>query len=267
MLAAGSVAPIINEPFNSKWNPSRKPFEMLYLPPQTGSPAQALQSSQNGFNRILRHELSAWRHPRRYLRAQQSSLIIIRDVHTCLALTQIWQQLQPAILVLIRHPCALADSWQRVGFSVQERITHLLSQPALIDDYLAPFVEHVSSQKDEFSRLGVYWGAVHFVLTRQKQSHPAWQFITHESLCLQPEQAFVSLAASLQISFAQPGREYLRKHNKPLADTSGLFSLDRISASEPGKWRKSLTSTQIRSVLRAVEPFGVLPEFYPMEHY
>ncbi|MGD2165207.1 MAG: hypothetical protein PVH50_06740, partial [Anaerolineae bacterium] len=90
--------------------------------------------------------------------------VVVKDVHICLAVEHVWERLKPVVVILARHPCAVANSWARLGLDVSFRLDLLLSQERLIEDHLSPFTKHIAGARDYFFSMGAYWGATYHVL-------------------------------------------------------------------------------------------------------
>jgi len=255
-LSAATRSPLIEEPFNWEWHPDRRDYHMKYLP---------AGSEELDTIRILRREIIAWGRPRRTLRVLLHRRVIIRDVLSCLAVEHFWHHLQTRVIIMVRHPCGVASSWIRLGFNVSSRMGILLGQERLLEEHLRPFQAHLKRRQDFYFQLGAYWGATYYVLQRLSLLHPEWRWITHEALCLQPEVGFERLLNHLGYQMGSQGQRFLQAYNREPRAGEGQFSVARVSAQEPGKWKIQLTQNQVSSVLAGAEPFGVLERFYPGE--
>ncbi len=245
---------LIYEPYNAEFHPERRAFEMRYLP---------AGADDAPFLSIFKRELSTpWR-PRRMLKAMRTKAIILKDVHAGLATEYIWEQFRPNIVIIIRNPFAFAASWQRVNFNTNQRVDLLLNQPRLIADHLAPFVDHMHASSDSFYRLGVFWGASYFVMQRIAATHPEWVWVTHESLCADPDAGFANLLTHFGLQQTARGRAFLQSHNRPLRPDETAFSVSRVAADQPDKWRDELTPDQVEAIRSGCVPFELLEAFYP----
>ncbi len=244
-LAAATGARLVHEPFNWLRYPARERFHMRYLPAGAYEPELLA---------ILHNTLK----PRLPWQKRPDS-VLVKDVHVCLALPYIWEHFRPQVIILVRHPCGMAQSWQALDLKVNFRLDLLLSQTAL-QPLLAPFAEHMRRQDDYFFALGAYWGASHYLLDYLSQEQPAWQWVTHEALCLDPVAHYRNLAASMGLG---QGREaqlerFLTANDRRRTAGEGAHSTARITAQEPDKWRRRLTPQQISAVLAGAAPFGML---------
>ena len=254
-VAAATRSRVAHEPFNWKLHPDRVGYHMKYM--LAGSKDVTLLELLHSAMKPKFPFLSRFRRSRR---------VLIKDVHICLAIEYLWEQLRPLIIILVRHPCAMASSWSNLGLEARSRLDLLLAQRRLMQDHLAPFESHMNSEDDYFFEIGAYWGASYYVLSRLAEKHEDWQWVTHEALCVQSLTRFEQLLNDLGMELEGAGRsalcDFLDKHNRERKKKEGAYALARVSVNEPDKWRSALAAEQIRAVTKGAEPFGLLPKFY-----
>lgn len=256
-LAAATGGRIIHEPFNWRNHPARLPYHMLYRSAQADDPTL--------LNIIKRSMRPSWKQAYDWLRPNRP--LVIKDVHICLASAYIEAHLRPRTIIIMRHPCAMAQSWHALKYEVPFRIETLLRQPDLVETYLHPFVSHLQNQNEFFAQVGAYWGASYFILQQIATHHPAWQWVTHEWLCIHSFERFQSLFERLNVALSPRHQiqlnQFLQSNNRPRKAGEGAYSTARSSEAEPDKWRHKLTDEQISAVLHGAAPFGLLEKFYP----
>lgn len=241
---------LVHEPFNWRTFPSRSLYHMRYLSPGAYEPevVRILLRNLKGL------PLPAWRKRRP----------VVKDVHALLAVPYLAEWFNPHVILLVRHPCAVAQSWHRLGLEIRFRLDLLLNQEELFSRWLAPFATHMKQSDDYFYALGAYWGATHYILAQLTLQHPGWQWVTHESLCKGGWQ-FVTLLQRLGLSVHEIDRarldEFLEEHNRKRTTLEGDYSLARASNQEPEKWKRLLTAAQVDAVLAGAVPFGMLEEW------
>lgn len=114
------------------------------------------------------------------------------------------------IILLIRHPFAVANSKRKLGW--KSKVDGFLSQRHLVEDHLAPHLDHIADAHDDFDRLVVEWCVEHIVPFRQfgpGEIHIAF----YENFCTDPNREIHRL-------FSYLGRTY---------DTRVLSALRRPS--------------------------------------
>ena len=253
-IAVATRSRLIHEPFNWKRYPEREKYHMLYLP---------AGSNQMDLIEIIKNE-STPKIP--FIdRLMKDKNVVLKDVHLCLAVEYVWEQLEPDIIILIRHPCGMANSWMKLNFEVRFRLDLLLAQQNLMADHLSPFKNHLSLNRDKWFDIGAYWGASHFVLDQLSKAHCDWKWITHEELCVNSASSYELLLNNLGAKIDPRGQKrllsFINHHNRSIMGKKH-YSVSRISANEPEKWRRHMTPEQIRSVLRGAEPFGIMQKYY-----
>jgi hypothetical protein len=245
---------MIYEPYNSDFYPDRRQFEMRYLP--SGS-------ADKPFLSVFKRELRDLNRPKRTFKITFARAVIVKDVHAGLATEALWERFRPNVVIIIRNPFALAASWQRVGFASDNRIDELLDQPQLVTDHLAPFVDHMRSSADPFFKIGAFWGASYVVMQRLAQNHPEWYWVTHESLCEQPEAGFDRLLAHFGRRQSAHGAAFLANNNRPPTADENAFSVARVAEKQPTKWLDELAPLQVDAIRSGCAPFGLLQQLYP----
>ncbi|MGB0386159.1 MAG: hypothetical protein ACPGWR_15230 [Ardenticatenaceae bacterium] len=245
---------MVHEPFNWKRYPERVNYHMRYMP---------AGYNDNLFIEILHSSMKS-RVPFWDVLCS-SRRRVIKDVHICLAIEYLWEQLNPLVIIIMRHPCAMANSWLALNLEPHSRIDLLLSQEMLCKTYLAPFATHLRSRNDYFFEIGAYWGASYFVLSQIAAQHQEWQWVTHESLCVNSFLSFQQLLSNLGVALTPTQLErlnrFLGKNNRQRTVSEGPYSLARVSAKEPEKWRRQLTQEQQQAILAGAEPFGMIEKF------
>lgn len=245
---------LINEPFNWKRYPQREKYHMLYLTAGSNQPEliEIIEKEKRPKNPIIK-------------RFSKDKPVVLKDVHLCLAVEYVWEQLKPSIIILVRHPCGMANSWMKLNYEVRFRLDLLLSQPNLMEEYLLPFKDHLSLNRDKWFEIGAYWGASYFVLNQLSHTHDEWKWITHEELCVNSANRYQQLLNNLGVKVNLRSQKrlltFLERHNRR---NSGIkpYSVSRISSNEPEKWRRDMTPEQINSVLQGAEPFEILQKYY-----
>ncbi len=252
-LSAATQSVLIEEPFNWEWHPDRISYHMQYLPAGT---------RDGGYIDILHQEIFPLKRPRRCLRVLLNRRVLIRDVLTPLAIEHVWEQLDPWMIIMVRHPCAVAYSWSKLNFEAGSRLEILLGQERLLEEYLSPFRPHMLSSTDYYFQIGAYWGATYSILRRIAANHPDWQWVTHEYLCDELGDGYQNVLRPMGLEFGETGRRFLNENNRERQPGENPFTVARVTQQEPDKWKNQMTSAQISAVLAGVEPFGVWQVFY-----
>lgn len=256
VLSAAPGTAYYHEPFNFKNVPESAPFSLRYVSASDDDPAFA-EYCRKCFSGRQRHPKVIDAQPwwRCWLPVP-TGRVMVKDVHSVLALDWIRQHIAPRTVLVLRHPCAMANSWVRNNWKNEGMYAALLEQPALLDGVLKPFESHLrSAQGDYFSRLGAYWGACYHVALEQQKHHQDWVVIRHEDLLENPGDRFHELAAGLDLPWI--GRMQKRLERSNSAGSDEPFAIKRLLEEEKVKWRKQLEPEQIRAIQAAASPFGI----------
>ena len=249
-VATALRARLVHEPFNWKRFPDREPFHMQY---------RSATDQDDALVKILERSI------RWTIRPLFSPRVVIKDVHICLAAEYVEQALGAKIIIIARHPCGMALSWNALGLKADFRVNLLLSQPRLVERFLAPFADHMRGNADPFFQIGAYWGASYYILDALGQ-HGRWHWITHEALCQQPEAAYWQLLSSVvpesETAVRQRLQTALAATNRPGSRQDGVLAINRVSQQEPDKWRSRLSAEQQTAVLAGAAPFQLVERLF-----
>ncbi len=153
------------------------------------------------------------------------------------------------IVLLLRHPCAVAASRKRLGWGSD--IAPLLEQPALCRDYLRPHLAAMRSE-DPFERQ-VYRWAVHQLVPLSLLKPGQALVVFYEDLVAHPE-------AHLPLLFAYARARRPERAVRGLRRPSVLTkrSLTRLSSAEAlTRWQASVSAEQRARADRVLEQLGL----------
>ncbi len=261
VLGATPGTAYFHEPFNYQKVAEAAPYSLRYVRAEDEDPAFAAYCRRcfagRQRHRFVTSHQPAWR------RILPISLgrVLIKDVHSLLALEWFHHHFAPRIVVVLRHPLAVADSWFRVAKGKNQlAYSRLLGQSTLLEDHLQPFAAHLRAVDNFWSRMGAYWAACYHVVLQQQRRHPDWVVVRHEDLLEDPVARFRELGECLGLRWTARAERRLRDSNA--GDSHQPFVPRRTLAQEKEKWREHLTAEQAAAVIRAAKPFGVAA--YPL---
>jgi hypothetical protein len=173
---------------------------------------------------------------------------LVKDIRANLILKWIRCQFpEIPIILLLRHPCAVARSKLALGWD-----THLedfLRQQDLVEDYLQPFVSEIRGASDQFDKHIFMWCIENYVPLRQFS--PGEIYVAfYEHFCMDPQGEARSLLRHLGYPFRP---EALAMITKPSA-MSRADSAIIAGGSVLDSWRKHIDS---RHITRANEILGL----------
>src|SRR5579872_567618 len=241
------------EPFHGSRVPQCRAFHRSqYLRPQESdptflAPAQAIFSGQlrnpwiDGYNRTL------W--PRRRL---------IKDIRVNLMLGWIRRNF-PAmpVVLLLRHPCAVAYSRSRLHWHSDLEST-FLTQPELVEDYLQPFLQALQDAETELQRYIVKWCVETYVPLMQL--NPGEVLVTtYEDCVLSPKREMERIFDHINKPFSDKVLESIRR---PSSQTRRSRQSGNASAIVSGEsiveaWRRSVAPSDAKRAIETLERFGL----------
>lgn len=246
----------LHEPFNADRHPEMAPYRSRFLRANDLAP-EFLSHCQAAFAGMPKTTLAPGRMNGIYQRFPWfPGRILIKDVHTLLALEWL-QSCFPGIkiVITIRHPCAVAASWFRLGWKTDKSFPRLLHQPELTQAYLNPFQAVLKKAETFWQKMGAFWGASYFVVLNQLQHHPDWILLQHEALCSAPIVNYQRLFQQLGLRWSPQIQKFLTASTQTQSNQS--YGTQRITSQEANKWRSILSADQIQQVREFVEPFGL----------
>jgi hypothetical protein len=131
-------------------------------------------------------------------------------------------------------------------------IEPFLSQPKLIDDFLADKMEVIGRAKTAEEKHAIIWSISNLVPICQFHSHQL-NTIFYENLCSQPEQEFPKI-------FRAIGHEYddsifaaaMQQSTTAIRSSAIVTGGDKLT-----RWKDELSSKQIDQILTVVVEFGL----------
>lgn len=169
---------------------------------------------------------------------------LVKDIRANLLLG--WMKLHfpemPMVLIL-RHPCAVADSRLRLGW--RDNLDEVMSQEKLVEDYLKPFEADILAAKDPFERSVFLWCIENYVPLRQL-GDGGIHIVFYERLLSDPEGELAPLFAFL-------GEEFDATLPRSIAEESGAGrNSRRISG-----WTERVSEIRRRRAAEILELFGM----------
>lgn len=251
----------IHEPFNWKLHPKREKYHMHYMP---------MNMQDQTFSVIIKSLLLPGKKTSSTFQEKINSLFkavccikLIKDVHTCLALEAIDAIIKPQIIIILRHPCGLAASWRKLGYRVDNRIKLLINQKQLVEDWLRPFIPHMTCSHDPFFLIGAYWGATYYILDQQAKFHPNWIVLRYEDLCAAPLFQFRTLCHRLGLNFTHQIESFIVSSSHAEKKETHPYSVFRDTEKEAEKWKKILNASEIKRIYKGATKFSILHKYYP----
>lgn len=149
------------------------------------------------------------------------------------------------MILLMRHPCAVAASRLRLGW--KDNLEETMRQEDLVEDFLAPFESEIRAAKTPFERHIFLWCIDNYVPMMQLGPDDL-HLVFYEHLRARPEDELRGIFAFLGQDFDE----------RALRETERPSSLSRNGTVAPtDEWRASLGGKQIERAIEILSLFGL----------
>lgn len=154
------------------------------------------------------------------------------------------------VLFVMRHPCAVVLSRMKLGWWTDKDIEPFLSQPKLIEDFLADKIEVVKRAETDEEKHAIVWCISNLVPIKQF-SAARLNVVFYENLCKQPEQEIPRIFQAIRQEYDDSVFENIDKPSTTTTRSSAVVTgEDRLT-----RWKRELSPQQISNVLHVVENF------------
>ena len=217
--------------------------------------------------RTVRDVRRVLRRARLFPRMSTRSRPLLKDPFAFFAIPWFIERLACTPVVAVRHPAAVASSMKRLGWRFD--FNHLLGQPLLMDDLLAPHrheIEKLSrTPADSVAHAGVLWKIIYGTLPRFTDEFDEILVVRHEDLSSSPVEGFERLSRSLGLRFdaetAERVRGFTDDRNPTELDQAEPHSIRVNSHANLSNWQRRLTKEEIQLVRETTEEVAEL--YYP----
>ena len=176
---------------------------------------------------------------------------LVKDIRANLILRWIHTHFPEIPLVLLlRHPCAVASSKLLLGWKTH--LSDITSQPELVEDHLAPYLDTLASARDDFERHILLWCVENLI--------PLQQFVPgeihvcfYEHLCLEPEREARALTTYLHRDFDPALIATMSKPSALSMQHSAILRGENVVDS----WRKRIEPVQVERAVELLHAFGL----------
>ena len=198
--------------------------------------------------RILSGELrNAWTD--RFHRTFFARRRLIKDIRANLLLG--WMRANfpgVPIILLLRHPCAVAASKLALGW--QDNLAAVMDQKNLVEDHLGPFEAEIQAANTDFERHVFLWCIENYVPLRQLSPDDA-HLIFYEELLAHPEKEVPRLFSFLGQTFDDRVYEMLKRPS-PMSQRGTTPEGRTLDA-----WRRAVEPHQRKRAVEILSLFGL----------
>lgn len=248
LIASQIPCRVLFEPFHSKLVEDFQQFNYFqYMRPD----------DQNEELRAYCHRILSGDIRHRWIDREVETLFpqyrIVKDIRANLFLRWLHSSFpEVPLLFVMRHPCAVVLSRMQLGWWTDKDIEPFLSQPNLIEDFLADKMEIISRAKTAEQKHAVVWCISNLVPLRQFKAN-GLNVVFYEDLCLQPETEIPQIFRAIKHTYHNSVFEKVDRPSTTTIPNSAIVTGD----DKIGRWQNELTQEQIRSILAVVEAFGL----------
>lgn len=176
---------------------------------------------------------------------------LIKDIRANLILKWLRENFaQIRIVLLLRHPCAVANSKLKQGWN-----THLedfLAQDDLMEDYLNPFRSDIRAATDPFEKHIFMWCIENYVPLRQLIEGDIF-VIFYERFCVSPEDNCKALFGFLNRPYSPDVLSAMRQPSAVTRDHSAILTGNSLIDA----WRQGITDQQVKRAVEILQLFGM----------
>jgi hypothetical protein len=283
MLSLGRDVTYLGEPLNP-YIPGpllslERKYQYTYICEENENEYLQAFEDLTSFGYPLVSEVRAARSPANVLRVGKRAAVftaarirgaraLVKDPFAFFSAPWLARRLGFRVVVLVRHPGAVASSMKRLGWSFN--FGHLLDQPLLMQNLLAPWKDEMRDQMgtgDIVAHASLLWKIVYATAGRFRSEHDAFVFVRHEDLAEAPVPGFAALYEELGLEFdsrvARTIDRFTDERN-PREQRSGEAKAVRLhSRSAAASWRQRLSAAEGDQVRHITD--GVVGLFYPEE--
>jgi hypothetical protein len=179
---------------------------------------------------------------------------LVKDIRANLFLKWLHDRFpEVPLLFVMRHPCAVVLSRMQLGWWTDKDIEPFLSQPKLIDDFLADKMEVIGRAKSVEEKHAVVWCISNLVPIRQFYSD-LLPVVFYEHLCTQPEQEVLKIFQAIRHEYDDAIFASAKRPSYTAIRTSAVVTgEDKIA-----RWKRELSPKQISNILSVVEDFELV---------
>ncbi len=158
------------------------------------------------------------------------------------------------IIFIVRHPCAVVESWKRMGWTWKSKdLERVLSYRELMDDYLYKYMDVIDSARTTLQKYAVLWSIENKVpLEQLSKGELSALLIKYEDMILYPEKEFKRIKEFLNLKKV-PNIKKLQKRSRSADKNTFTPSPEDLIY----KWKKRLTEKEIEEIMDIVKRFEI----------
>lgn len=193
---------------------------------------------------------------------------LLKEPQSCFSSEFLCNRLDLNVIIIIRHPAAVVNSFKRVGWNVD--FSPILEQSTLVKEHLSSYETLMKNnpKDDVVGNVSILYLIIMDVLTKFINRNPDWIIVKHEELCNDPINEFKKLYKKLGLAFTKKIEKkiYLSTHGKLITpDKNMTFMFTRDSKSLINSWKTQLKREEIKRIRNIVNP--IYNNYYDNEEW
>lgn len=190
---------------------------------------------------------------------------LLKDPFAVFSMDWFARRLHCNVVVAVRHPAAFVSSLKRLNWPFD--FQHLLDQPLLMQDFLAPYRGQMeaANSDDVIGQSALLWTVIYRSVHTTLQRNPDFLAVRHEDLSLDPVNKYRDLYKSLDLDFTPRVEKIIRNasssDNPAEPSRRNIYDVKLDSRANIDNWKRRLTEEEIRRIRKITEEVSHL--FYP----
>lgn len=215
---------------------------VAYVEP--GAPSQMHRTAAaRAFHGVPRFRGNTVAFPRRWgLRKRAKKRVIIKEVNP-LAAEWLIGTYRPRVILLSRHPAAVAASYDGLGWNGIRPWETFLRHQRLADGRLAPWAKALAGVEDFWEYEGLRQGALLYLAHRATERASEVVWTSYEQLCADPRHEFRRLAEFSGIHWGRAAEQRILE--KGQVSDGRDFGTSRNTSSMPDRWRRRVDGASL----------------------
>ena len=185
------------------------------------------------------------------LSARRSKRVIVKEISPFM-LDWFIKEFRPRIIYLIRHPAAVACSFQRLGWTGKQFESRLLR--TTLDKKLPHYSKFTHSF---WAEQGAFNAFILKEVLQQAKGYKDFRVVQYEDLCADPMNAFRELYEYAKLEWDKEVEQEIKKRTEGEKVDSDPFGVQRKTVDEMDKWKNEVPAEKIDQLKAAYLSFDL----------
>lgn len=180
--------------------------------------------------------------------------VVIKEVNP-LASRWLISNYKPRIIFIIRHPAAIASSFNKLGWT-DINLSHIKNSLNQIDIKALNFENAVFEKNDFWSIFGVLCGGCYFYMLNILNEYSDSMIVSYEELCIDSIKIFYQIFKFSELRW-DSDIEMLINNKSSSNNAINPYSTDRYTNQMPDRWRKILSKERLECLQKSYHLFDL----------